>query len=228
MSPGAATAGRRVSTSVVSKPHGGGRPAMARIETTPVAAALVAIDVAKLRNEVPIEVPGAGRRRRLTVPNTRAEHDRFVAELQALARPVVVGLGPTGHHHRPLARRLVQAGFDVRLVSSVALARTREALHNGWDKNDPEDAQVILHMLRIGAAQRYSDPLARGINDVQELSMTHEVVSRAKTEVLHRIQTHYLPLYFPEAERFLNSTRNDLLGDIHETAGTSVALPIAP
>jgi hypothetical protein len=29
----------------------------------------------------------------------------------------------------------------------MALARTREALHNGWDKNDPKDAQVILHML---------------------------------------------------------------------------------
>ena len=38
----------------------------------------------------------------------------------------------------------------------MALARTREAPHNGWDKNDPRDAQVILHMLRIGAAtQRY-------------------------------------------------------------------------
>ena len=52
----------------------------------------------------------------------------------------------------------------------MALARTREALHNGWDKNDPRDAQVILHMLRIGATQRYHDPLMAGINDVQELS----------------------------------------------------------
>jgi transposase len=236
-------------------------------QTTPAGAALVAIDVAKLRNEVLIEVPGAGRRRRLSVPNSRAEHDRLVAALQALGRPVVVGFEPTGHYHRPLAWRLVQAGFELRLVSSVALARTREALHNGWDKNDPKDAQVILHMLRIGAAKPYHDPLAHGINDIQELSMTHEVVSRAKTEVLHRIQTHYLPLYFPEAERFLNSTRSEwffafldrfpvpaaitalgkdafveaawdvvgrkvakarLLGDIHETAQASIALPIAP
>jgi transposase len=240
---------------------------MTSTEPTPRSPALVAIDVAKQRNEVLIEVPEARRRRRLTVSNCRGEHDRFVAELQALARPVTVGLEPTGHYHRPLAWRLVQAGFDVRLVSSVALARTREALHNGWDKNDPKDAQVILHMLRIGAAKAYHDPLAHGINDIQELSMTHEVVSRAKTEVLHRIQTHYLPLYFPEAERFLNSTRSEwffafldrfpapasitalgkdafieaawdvvgrkvakarLLGDIYETAQTSIALPIAP
>ena len=45
-------------------------------------------------------------------------------------------------------------------------------------------------MLRIGAAKPYHDPLAHGINDIQELSMTHEVVSKAKTEALHRIQTH--------------------------------------
>ena len=182
---------------------------MTKSQPTPPATVLVAIDIAKLRNEVLIEVPGGRRRRRMTVTNTRAEHDRLVAELHALGRPVTVGLEPTGHYHRPLAWRLVQAGFDVRLVSSVALARTREALHNGWDKNDPKDAQVILHMLRIGAAKPYHDPLAHGTNDIQELSMTHEAVSRAKTEVLHRILTHYLPLYFPEAERFLNSTRSE-------------------
>jgi transposase len=239
---------------------------MTTTQPTPAGVALVAIDIAKLRNEVLIELPDARRRRRLTVTNCRSEHDRFVAELQALGRSVTIGLEPTGHYHRPLAWRLVQAGFDVRLVSSVALAHTREALHNGWDKNDPKDAQVILHMLRIGAAKPYHDPLAHGINDIQELSMTHEVVSKAKTEVLHRIQTHYLPLYFPEAERFLNSTRSEwffafldrfpvpaaitamgkeafvaaawdvvgrkvskanLLGDIYETARTSIALPIA-
>jgi hypothetical protein len=104
---------------------------------TPATAALVAVDVAKLRNEVLIEISDAWRRRRMTVTNTRAEHDRLIAELHALERPVTIGLEPTGHYHRPLAWRLVEAGFDVRLISSVALARTREALHNGWDKTIP-------------------------------------------------------------------------------------------
>ena len=148
---------------------------------------LVAIDVAKARNEVLIQIRGHARRRRLTVLNTKAEHDRLVTLLVELGRPVACGLEATGNYHRPIAWRLLQAGFDVRLVSSLALARTREALHNGWDKNDPKDAQVILHMLTIGASQRYHDPLAAGINDVQELSKTHEAISRAKTEVLHRI-----------------------------------------
>ncbi len=160
-------------------------------------------------HEVLIEVPGSSRRRRLSVLNTRAEHDRLIALLSDLGQPVTCGFEATGNYHRPIAWRLLQAGFAVRLISSVGLARTREALHNDWDKNDPKDAQVMLHMIRIGASQVYHDPLAAGINDVQELSKTHDAVSRAKTEVLHRILTRYLPLYFPEIDRFRHNSRSD-------------------
>ena len=125
----------------------------------------------------------------------------------------------------------------------------------------------MLHMIRIGASQVYHDPLAAGFNDVQELSKTHDAVSRAKTEVLHRILTHYLPLYFPEVDRFRHNSRSDwffafldrfptpasitalskeafiaaawdvvgrkvakaqLLGDIYETARSSIGLPVPP
>lgn len=182
---------------------------MTRPQLTPPAGVLVAIDVAKARNEVLIEVPGSGRRRRLSVLNTRAEHDRLIALLTDLGQPVTCGFEATGNYHRPIAWRLLQAGFAVRLISSVGLARTREALHNGWNKNDPKDAQVMLHMIRIGASQVYQDPLAAGINEVQELSKTHDAVSRAKTEVLHRILTHYLPLYFSEVDRFRHNSRSD-------------------
>jgi transposase len=178
-------------------------------QLTPHAGVLVALDIAKTRNEVLLEIPGQRRRRRLTLLNTRAEHDRLIALLLGLGQPVTCGFEATGNYHRPIAWRLIQAGFEVRLISSLALARTREALHNSWDKNDPKDAQVILHMLRIGASQHYHDPLAAGINDVQELSKTHEAVSQAKTEVLHRLLTHYLPLYFPEIDRFRRSNRSD-------------------
>jgi transposase len=178
-------------------------------DSTPAAAVLVAIDIAKVRNEVLIEAPGHKRRRRLLVLNTRAEHDRLIEVLQAYGRPVVCAFEATGNYHRPIAWRLAEAGFEVRLVSSLALARTREALHNSWDKNDPKDAQVILHMLRIQATQVYHDPLRAGINDVQELSKTHEAIAAAKTQIQHRILTHYLPLYFPEIDRFRGNSRSD-------------------
>ncbi|SNT76963.1 IS110 family transposase [Paracoccus seriniphilus] len=173
------------------------------------ATVLVAIDISKHRHEVLIEVPGKKRRRRMTIMNTLEDFQRLSASLASYGLPVRVGFEATGNYHRPLAHHLGQAGFDLKLIPSVGLARTREALHNSWDKNDPKDAQVILHMLEIGAVQFFHDPLVVGTADIQELSKTHEIVSRSKTELWHRILTHYLPLYFPEAERFHRSSRTD-------------------
>ena len=96
-------------------------------ETTRTDVALVAIDVSKNRNDVLIEVPGKSRRRRLVVPNTKTEHDHFVALLGGLGCPVLAGFEATGNYHRPLGSRLIEAGFDVRLVSSLALADARGA-----------------------------------------------------------------------------------------------------
>lgn len=98
-----------------------------------------------------------------------------------------IGFEATGNYHRPLAHHLGQAAFELKLVSSVGLARTREALHNSWDKNDPKGAQVILHMLEIGAVQFFHDPMVVGTADIQELSKTHEIVSRSKTELWHPV-----------------------------------------
>lgn len=131
----------------------------------------------------------------------------MIEHLKAIGHPVAVCFEATGNYHRPLAWHLVAVGFDVYLIASVVLARTREALHNGWDKNEPKDAQVMLYMLSAGQIQHYYDPLAHQINDWQELSTTHEAISKAKTETLHRLQTHYFPLYFPEVDRFRNSSR---------------------
>jgi transposase len=194
----------------------------------PAGAVLVAVDIAKLRNEVLIEIPAQKRRRSLSVLNNRAEHDRFIETLKAYGAPIICAFEATGNYHRPIAWRLIEAGFDVRLVSSMALARTREALHNGWDKNDPRDAQVILHMLRIGAAQAYHDPLKAGINDVQELSKTHEAIARAKTEIQHRILTHYLPLYFPEVDRFRGNSRSDWFFAFLEAFPTPASIMALP
>lgn len=93
------------------------------------------------------------------------------------------------------------------LISSFAMAKTRrQALHNSWDKNDPKDAQVILHMLITNAIRKFHDPLIHGIKEIQEISKTYYIVSHRKTQVLHSILTHYLPLYFPEAERYFHLT----------------------
>ena len=99
------------------------------------------------------------------------------------------------------------AGCELRQVSSLAVARTRDALYNSWDKNDPKDAQVILHLLKTGTTQRFVDPLVSGHHDLQEMANTYQQVSLRKVRLQHAIVTHHLPLYFPEAERYLHSSR---------------------
>jgi len=70
------------------------------------------------------------------------------SQLARVGAPCEVAFERTGDYHRPLAYWLGQPGCRLHLVSSIAVARTREAQYNSWDQNDPKDAQVILHLIR--------------------------------------------------------------------------------
>jgi transposase len=164
---------------------------------------LVAIDIAKAKHEVLVELP-TGKRRKMIIRNQLSDFRQLAAYFKRLEGALEIALEPTADYHRNLAYFLKVHGFEVKLVSSIAVARTRQALHNSWDKNDPKDAQVILHLLRNGNTQYFYDPVIEQTNDLQELSKTHFQVSLRKTRVQHSLLNHYLPLYFPEAERFLN------------------------
>jgi transposase len=106
-------------------------------QPTPPDAALVAIDISKRRNDVLVELPGWRQRKRLIVLNTRPEHDRFVGRLIKLDRRVVIGFEATGNYHRPLAYRLLQAGFNLRLISSVALRGRARLCTTGGVRTTP-------------------------------------------------------------------------------------------
>ncbi|HWR54514.1 MAG TPA: IS110 family transposase [Bryobacteraceae bacterium] len=167
---------------------------------------LVAIDIAKQWNVVLVQEARGGRRT-FKVANNRADHDQLVKYLKSLAGTIRVGFEPTGDFHRPLAYRLATEGFAVQSISSVALARMREARFGTWDKNDPKDAQVMLYMLGQGMVQTYYDALAAGTNDIQELANTYFQVTLARTRLQHSLLMHYIPLYFPEFSRYWVCTR---------------------
>ena len=167
---------------------------------------LVAIDIGKRFHAVLVEEPD-GKRQRFQLASTREDYDRLVGFLQARSGPVRIALEPTGNLHRTLAYRLLQEGFPVVSVSSVAGARYREAMFNSWDKNDPKDATVILHLLKQGIVQHYHDPLLAGDHDLQELSKTYQQITLARKRLADSLLNHYLPLYFPEMARYWESTR---------------------
>jgi len=163
------------------------------------------VDIAKHHHEVLIEPPVPKRRSRLRLANSRPDFEHLADYLRGFKSSVLVGFEATGNYHRPLAYFLHRQGFELRLIPTLALARTREAMHNSWDKNDPKDAQVILHLLKTGVAQTWHDPIVNGINDVQELSKTHFQVTLARVRVWHTLRNHYFALYFPEIDRFVRS-----------------------
>jgi len=183
------------------------QPSMTASDSTARSRNLVAIDIAKAKHEVLVELP-TGKRRKMIVRNQLSDFRQLAGYLKRLEGALEIALEPTADYHRNLAYFLKVQGFAVKLVSSIAVARTREALHNSWDKNDPKDAQVILHLLRSGNTQYFYDPVIEQTNDLQELSKTHFQVSLRKTRVQHSLLNHYLPLYFPEAERFLSNSRS--------------------
>ena len=85
---------------------------------------LVAINIALRRNEVLIQRPGR-KRYRMSMTNDRADHDRLVRHLQNIGGDVDIALEATGNYNRTLAWRMIRAGFNMHLISSVALARIR-------------------------------------------------------------------------------------------------------
>ncbi len=114
---------------------------MTEITIAQDAPVLVAIGSAKARHKVFVSGPDKKRCRGLTVLIPPTDLNRLITTVREYGRPVRVALEATGHYHRALAYHLATAGFEVKLVSSVALARTREALngaglcdHPGWNK----------------------------------------------------------------------------------------------
>jgi transposase len=197
---------------------------MPSMQNTQSPSVLVAIDIAKLRHEVLIEGPGWKSRKRLVLLNTAVEFRCFADYLHGQHLPVRIGFEATGNYHRPLAHFLKGQGFHLELIPSLAVARTREAMHNSWDKNDPKDAQVLLHLLKTGVTQYYHDPLVNQTHDFQELSLTYAQVSLEKTRMQHRLLTHYLPLYFPEIERHYHASRSAWLLDLLQAFPTPASI----
>jgi transposase len=167
----------------------------------------VAIDVAKFKHDILIEYAN-GSHKRLKIANTLDDYQHLLHLLHSEGNQhIIAGFEATADYHRCLAYYLQMSGITCHLISSITSARTRELLYQTWDKNDQKDCRVILHLLKSGLTQIYYDPLVNEFNDIQELSNTYHQVSKRKTRLLHSLKNHYFALYFPEAEKFLHSTR---------------------
>lgn len=166
----------------------------------------VAIDIAKASNDILVELPN-GKKKTFKVVNRMEDYLQFIDYIKSFEVDCIAGFEATADYHRAFAFHLQKAGVQVKLISSFSAAKTREALYNSWDKNDRKDAQVILHLLKTGCTQKFYDPLLENINDIQEIAKTYHQISMRKVRIQHSIMNHYLPLYFPEVEKYFHSSR---------------------
>lgn len=81
---------------------------------------LVAIDVAKARNDILVELPN-GNRKKLKVANMEKDYQVFIEYLRSLNYPCEIGLEATANYHRNIAYHLQMAGFKVHLISALLL-----------------------------------------------------------------------------------------------------------
>lgn len=180
---------------------------MTTSDTNSTAKILVAIDIAKYKNDVLVKLLN-GKTKSFKVANNHEDFNKFCTYLTSLGSPIKVAFEPTADYHRLIGWRLLEEGHEVCLVSSLTCARVREGIFNSWDKNDPKDTKVIMHLLEGGIVQRYHDPLANKVNDLQELANTYSVIVFRRAQLLHSLKNHYIQLYFPEIEKYLISTRS--------------------
>lgn len=167
----------------------------------------IAIDIGKYSHDVAIKWP-SGKLKKLKIPNTIGGYETMKNETNG-ELPVIAGFEATADYHRNIAYWLARNNIHCQLVSSVASARARDMLFNGWDENDRKDANVILYLLEQGMGKPFHDPLINNILDIQELSNTYHQVSLARSRCYHSLLNHYLTLYFPEIEKFHHNSRSE-------------------
>lgn len=169
---------------------------------------LVALDIAKKSHDAVVLMP-SGKRFYSKVANSHEGYQQLLSRIGSDPSQVKVGFEPTADYHRNIAYWLADAGCRCFLVSSLASNRAREMLYQTWDKNDRKDARVILYLMEQNIMEPFHDPLRSGVMDIQELSNTYHQISMARTRIMNSLFNHYVSLYFPEIERFFNSTRSE-------------------
>ena len=66
---------------------------------------------------------------------------------------------------------------------------------------------MVLYLMGQGLMQPFHDPLQSGTFDIQEIGNTYHQISLVRTRCMNSLFNHYVTLYFPEIERFFNSSR---------------------
>ena len=108
---------------------------------------------------------------------------------------VVFGLD----YHKPLGEHLIRKGYQVVLVSGVAVKRNRELLDGRWDKHDTKDAANVADLISQGKCLFYEHPDAR-LRDLRTLLALKRRLKKQEQSWRVRIRNGLVAQYYPELD----------------------------
>ena len=114
---------------------------------------------------------------------------------------IIFGLESTANYHKPIAESLIRGGYNVVLVSSVAIKRNRELLDGRWDKNDKKDAANVADLIAQGKCLYYDYP-GEALKSIRSLLSLKRKLMKQKHAYKMRIRSSIVTPYFPEMDAF--------------------------
>lgn len=108
---------------------------------------------------------------------------------------VVVAMEPTAGYWEPMFAYLEAGGFDVRLVSSLKVNRSKDLRDNSPLKSDEKDALLIAELLRGGNVLDFK----RGDDETEVKTLLKHIDDLEKTAGVYRnLVESFLSVHFPE------------------------------
>ena len=142
---------------------------------------------------------------------------------------VVFGLEPTANYHKPLGEHLIRKGYQVVLVSGVAVKRNRELLDGRWDKHDTKDAANVADLISQGKCLYYEHADPR-IRDLRLLLSLKKRLKKQEQAIRVRIRNGLVAQYCPELDRIFPrliapGKEGDLLSTMQQPSSIGCAAP---
>ena len=177
---------------------------------------VVGLDVAKDKHHAFMgTATGKTLYRRLIFENSRSGFVKLLEQAELIRsqnglKKAVFAVEPTGNYHKPLSRYLVDSGSHLVLVTGKAVKNNREVLDGRWDKHDTKDAANIADLASRGRCQYYDRPSEK-IIELRDLLSLRRRLKKEEHGIRVRIRNTLLAKYFPELDRFFNTSRGESL-----------------
>jgi len=138
------------------------------------------------------------------INNTRKGFEWLLGKISRIkqktaAEKIVIGMEPSGHYWKPLARYLTDSGFKVVTVNPYHVKKSKEFDDNSPQKSDRKDAYIIAHLVTEGRFFKLYLPEGP-YKDLRVLTTTRQQQKQKYNGAKNKLIA-FLDEYFPEYQQ---------------------------